>query len=173
MGWNSLTTSHWPQWLLSASPGCVTLLKVRTWMPKGRELWAQHLPSVCRRWDPNLADRYLHFPSFPHAVGSGCGQLSPSARQELRFFLLSPPKRISELSTEPLHPWSSMLRSPLGSPKWISLSQGQSLSLKAFFHTLVGLSLKTGYGKRRGKWSHIKILLQMIKHSQLKASWKL
>lgn len=54
------------------------IMKVRTWVLKGEELWAAHLPSVHNGWHHHVKDRDLHLILFLWAVSLQCGQLSTS-----------------------------------------------------------------------------------------------
>lgn len=182
MGWNSSTTSHWPWGHPPASPGHGTLLKVRTWTPKGRELWAQHLPGVSE-----VRSQFSWQVPPPPVLPTGCGirgwaALTPSTSSSSSFSVHPKGSQRLQIINRIINRINRIITAVLINAEITSavtqVNQAVTRTISAspsffFFFSPhpcgFKLSLRTGYERRR----HPKILLQIIKHPQLKASWKL
>lgn len=156
---------------LSQSWACDTS-EGETLNPKRQRAVSSTPPRCVQKVRSQLSCQVPPPPSIPTRCGIGVWAavtLSTSGAQVLPSQSTQKDLRTHQRTTTPLiihaEITPAVTQVNQSATRTISVSQG-------FFSHPCGfkLSLKTGYERRKGKRSHPKILLQMIKHSQLKAS---
>lgn len=141
------------------------IVKVRTWVLKGEELWAAHLPRVHNGWHHHVKVRDLHLILFLWAVRLLCGQLSTSVH-----LLISDSSFTAHAEGPEYWPESASL--PISSSIWRSSLHGHlsevispqehCTSLSASYLTALGLTScweQLNYRRRKGTQRHPIILM--------------